>query len=338
MATSKPESTPSITPKILLGAALGLACYAAFAAFSGDLDATLAALGSVPLTLIAAACALSLTNYLIRFPRWERYRSLVGVDISRGASLIVYLSGLALTVTPGKVGEAFKSVLIRRLSGTPIHTTAPIVLAERVTDLLGFLLLILTASLIGHLPLDWIFWTAASLCALICCALLSPATSRGFVSLTSKLPGGAWAAPRLEGALSSARTLLKPRELPTATILAALGWGLECTACWLLARHFAPAIPFATCAHAFAVAAVAGAVVVFSPGGLGVTEASLFGLLLIALDTAGLDHAAATAAAASIVLLSRLCTLWFAVLVGICATALFSRLDPASPSSVSSAP
>ena len=327
---AKPEPVTSHAGKIALGVLLGLACYAAFGALTGGFDETLTALKTVPLSLIATACALSFTNYLVRFPRWERYRSLVGVEISRGSSFIVYLAGLSLTVTPGKVGEAFKSVLIRKLDGPPIHRTAPIVLAERVTDLLGFLVLIVAASLAGGLSLDWIFWPAVSLCAVICLALLSPTVGRGLVATAARLPGGNWTAPRLEGALTSARALLAPRELPTATLLAALGWGLECLACWLLARHFAPDIPLAACAHAFAVAAVAGAVVVFAPGGLGVTEASLFGLLFLALNAAGLDSAAATAAAAAIVLLARLCTLWFAVLVGIAATAIFSRLDPAS--------
>ena len=325
---AQPEPVSSHAGKITLGVLLGLACYAAFGALTGGFDETLTALETVPLSLIAAACALSFTNYLVRFPRWERYRSLVGVNISRGSSFIVYLAGLSLTVTPGKIGEAFKSVLVRKLDGTPIHRTAPIVLAERVTDLLGFLVLIVAASLAGGLSLDWIFWTAVSLCAVICLALLSPTVSRSLVATAARLPGGGWTAPRLEGALSSARALLAPRELPVATLLAALGWGLECVACWLLARHFAPDIPLAACAHAFAVAAVAGALVVFTPGGLGVTEASLFGLLLVALDRAGLDQIAATAAAASVVLLARLCTLWFAVAVGVCATALFGRLTP----------
>jgi glycosyltransferase 2 family protein len=332
---SKPETTSGHAGKIALGVFLGLACYAAFAAFTGDLDSTLSALESVPLTLIASACGLSFLNYLIRFPRWERYRGLVGVNISRSSSLIVYLSGLSLTVTPGKVGEAFKSVLIRKLDGTPIHKTAPIVLAERVTDLLGFLVLIMLASLAGGLSLDWIFWTAASACLFICVPLSSPGISRELVKLSGMLPGGGWLAPRLDGALTSARALLAPRELTGATLLAALGWGLECLACWLLARHFAPDISPAACAHAFAVAAVAGAVVVFSPGGLGVTEASLFGLLLLALEAAGLESAAAAAAATTTVLLARLCTLWFAVLVGVIATMLFSRLDPASQAPVS---
>ncbi len=332
---AQPEPRAGHAGKITLGVLLGLACYAAFGALTGGLDETFTAVKGVPLKLVAAACGLSFVNYLVRFPRWERYRSLVGVELSRGSSLLIYLAGLSLTVTPGKVGEAFKSVLIRQHEGTPIHKTAPIVLAERVTDLLGFLVLILGFSLAGGLALDWIFWTAAGACLGICLALLSPAVSLALVNLSAKLPGGNWLAPRLEGALSSARALLAPRELTGATLLAALGWGLECVACWLLARHFAPEISLALCGHAFAVAAVAGAVVIFTPGGLGVTEASLWALLLAALGAEGLSESAGATAAATVVLLARLCTLWFAVGVGVVATALSSRLDPASPGSVS---
>jgi len=325
---AQPEERAGHAGKITLGVLLGLACYAVFGALTGGLDETLEALRGVPLTLVAAACGLSFVNYLVRFPRWERYRSLVGVELSRGSSLLIYLAGLSLTVTPGKVGEAFKSVLIRKHEGTPIHKTAPIVLAERVTDLLGFLVLILGFSLAGGLALDWIFWTAASACLVICVAVSSPAVGRQLVKLARGLPGGAWLAPRLEGALSSAHALLAPRELSGATLLAALGWGLECVACWLLARHFAPEVSLALCGHAFAVAAVAGAVVIFTPGGLGVTEASLYALLLAALGTEGLGESSGAAAAATVVLLARLSTLWFAVAVGVVATALTSRLEP----------
>lgn len=332
---AQPERRGSHAGKITLGVLFGLACYAAFGALTGGLDETLTAIKGVPLSLVAAACGLSFVNYLVRFPRWERYRSLVGVELSRGNSLLIYLAGLSLTVTPGKVGEAFKSILIRQHEGTPIHKTAPIVLAERVTDLLGFLVLILGFSLAGGLKLDWIFWTAASACLVICVAVVSPAIGRELVKLSRMLPGGGWLAPRLEGALTSTQTLLAPRELSGATLLAALGWGLECLACWLLARHFAPEIPLALCGHAFAVAAVAGAVVIFTPGGLGVTEASLYALLLAALGAEGLSESAGATAAATVVLLARLCTLWFAVGVGVIATGLCSRLDPASPGSVS---
>ena len=58
-------------------------------------------------------------------------------------SLLLFLSGFALTVTPGKVGEVLKSYLLRESFGQPIARTAPIVLAERLTDLIGLLLLTL---------------------------------------------------------------------------------------------------------------------------------------------------------------------------------------------------
>ena len=44
-------------------------------------------------------------------------------------------------MTPGKVGEAVKAVLLRASHGIPVARTAPIVVAERVTDLIGLLLL-----------------------------------------------------------------------------------------------------------------------------------------------------------------------------------------------------
>ena len=325
---AQPEERGGHAGKIAVGVILGLACYAVFGSLTGGLDETLSALRGVPLGLVAAACGLSFVNYLVRFPRWERYRVITGVELSRGRSLLIYLAGLSLTVTPGKVGEAFKSVLIRQHEGSPIHKTAPIVLAERVTDLLGFLVLILGFSLAGGLALDWIFWTAAGACLLICLAVSSPSFGEKLTQLSAAMPGGGWLAPKVAGALSSSRALLAPRELSSGTALAALGWGLECLACWLLARHFAPEVSLALCGHAFAVAAVAGAVVIFTPGGLGVTEASLYALLLAALGAEGLGESAGAAAAATVVLLARLSTLWFAVAVGVTATALTARLKP----------
>ena len=55
-----------------------------------------------------------------------------------------------MSVTPGKVGELFKSALLYELKRTPVSQSAPIVVAERITDLLA--LVILTA--IGALALD----------------------------------------------------------------------------------------------------------------------------------------------------------------------------------------
>ena len=97
----------------------------AFLAISGDLGA-----GKTTFVKnVAAACGLSFLNYCVRFLRWERYRALLGIRLSRWTSFRIYLSGLALTVTPGKLGEAFRAFLIEREDGTPVARSAPMVLA-----------------------------------------------------------------------------------------------------------------------------------------------------------------------------------------------------------------
>ena len=53
----------------------------------------------------------------------------------------ILLAGLAMSITPGKVGEVLKSYLLRRKVGAPIHATAPAVLMERVTDVVAIALL-----------------------------------------------------------------------------------------------------------------------------------------------------------------------------------------------------
>ena len=84
-------------------------------------------------------------------------------------------------------------------------------------------------------------------------------------------------------------------------------------------------LSFGFCVFAFSLAAIAGAVLIVFPGGLGVTEASMGGLLAREYSAAGLAAGAAQASAAAATILTRLCTLWFAVAVGLVATALFYR-------------
>ena len=46
-----------------------------------------------------------------------------------------------MTVTPGKVGEWLKSYLLKEVHGTPVTRSAPILLAERLTDSLALLII-----------------------------------------------------------------------------------------------------------------------------------------------------------------------------------------------------
>lgn len=311
--------------RLVIGCALGAALYLGIALWA-DLGAMVEAARGFPFGLLVVAMGLSFANYLVRFVRWERYRSLLDIHLARGDSLRVYLAGLALTVTPGKMGEAYKSVLLRRLAGTPIHRSAPIVVAERFTDLVGFLVLVAVGGLASAPEFAWIFWWTLIGCVALFGLVSSRGVAQAVVVLVRRVPVLRRLAERIDGAFVSTRVLLRLRELPLAVLLATLGWSLECLAFWLIADALAPGrLPFLYCVFTYAVSAIAGAVLIVFPGGLGVTEASMGGLLSRRLEATGSAKELAHVQAAAATILIRLCTLWFAVGVGLVANALIER-------------
>ena len=110
------------------------------------------------LRLLVPVLALSLFNYGLRWIRWEIYLRRLGVTLSKGRSLAVFLVGFLLSVTPGKAGELGKAWLVRELGGGKAMRVVSAVLAERVTDVLGTFVLIA----LGTFPLVGGPWIAAS--------------------------------------------------------------------------------------------------------------------------------------------------------------------------------
>lgn len=322
----------SLGRRLVAGIALGVVVYTAMVFWRGT-ESLAAALADFPLWILPAACGLSFANYALRFLKWERYRRLLGIDLSIRASWTVYLAGFSMGITPGKMGEVVKSWLLRRTSGTPVHKSAPIVVAERVTDLLGYLLLIAIGGIASQPAFQWIFWATLGLCAVGLALAGSPTFARIVAKVVSRTPYFWRLAGKVEGAFESTRVLLSPREVVGPTLLSTLSWGLECVGFWLIANGVSnDPVPFLFCVFAYSISAVAGAVAVLVPGGLGVTE-GLMGTLLRRELQPGLEASllpaialeVARSQAAAAVILARLCSLWFGVALGLVALAIFRR-------------
>src|SRR5690554_3844614 len=88
---------------VLLSVLAATAGYLAFSLWSGWQDVADA---FVLIGWLGTGCALalSLVNYGLRFGRWQLYLSRLGHPVEYGSSLRIYLSGFALTTTPGKAG------------------------------------------------------------------------------------------------------------------------------------------------------------------------------------------------------------------------------------------
>src|SRR5260370_26003198 len=133
-----------LTRGIVLLAALTIAVAALVVAW-GDAAAVLSRLGRVPPLLIVPVVLLTVWNYTLRWLRWNYYLRVLSVHgVSKVESALVFFSGFAMGLTPGKSGEVTKSYWLREIVGpdrAPLARTAPIVFAERLVDGIAMLLL-----------------------------------------------------------------------------------------------------------------------------------------------------------------------------------------------------
>jgi uncharacterized protein (TIRG00374 family) len=303
--------------RVILGVAAGVAIYVAFSIWA-DARSVGRALASFHWLIALAALALASLNYLVRFGRWHYYLKVLGLKVPVGHSLLVFLGGFSLTVTPGKLGEVVKAFLLRESHGIPAARTAPIVVAERFTDLVGLLLLACVG--IFSFKADPRFLIIASI--LIGFGLLVVSVesiAAFFLRLSSHVPFVRKVTPKLEEAYRTTAELLRPRPLILGVLLSVVSWFFECTAFWAVVHGFAGAsVDIQAATFIYASMTVAGALS-FLPGGLGVTEAGM--LAMLGQLATGCNRSVAAAAT----FVTRLCTLWFAVLVGIAALLIFAR-------------
>jgi glycosyltransferase 2 family protein len=306
--------------RVLGALLLGVLVYGAFVLYAG-FSAMRESLERFAWSTFVLALALSTSNYAFRFAKWQYYlRRLDVTGVGVVDSLLVFLSGFVLTVTPGKVGEVFKSAVLARTHGVPAARTAPIVVAERLTDAIGVIALIVVGSGAFAGGLGWALAGGIAVSAGVLLvvwdrparALLRVLAGRGGVA--------ARIAPKLAIAFDSLKIVAGPAALLWPTALSIVAWGLEGVALYGLVRGFGAYVPLAAAVFFYSTASLAGALIPV-PGGLGVAET------LIKEQLARLGGVSAGDATASMILV-RFATLWWAVLIGFLALALLRLRYP----------
>ncbi len=313
-----------LTRGVIVAALLAIAVFALVVAW-GDAPAVLAALSRFPPLLVVPVVGLTVWNYGLRWLRWNYYLRVLGVGgVSRSSSLLVFLSGFAMGLTPGKSGELTKSYWLREIAGpsrAPLARTAPIVFAERLVD--GIAMLILATS--GLISFQ--FGAVALLAvAALACAAVGVVQARGLVHWVldllrrSRRPRAVRAAEVLQTIYDSARELLTWRRLGLAVGVGVVSWGGECLGLYviLLGLGAAPSLVLLNQAtFALAAGSLVGSASLL-PGGIGAAEGTLAAVLDF---VAGQPRDVAAAAT----LLIRACTLWFGVALGAVALVLLAR-------------
>lgn len=280
-----------------------------------DFDLLLKSFAKFNLLLIPILLLLSLGNYFARFFKWNYYLKRLEIKLSVRDSLAIFMSGLLMSVTPGKLGELLKAYLVKTVNKTPVSVTAPIIFAERATDFLSLTIL----ALIGAYIYNYGRNAALIITILIILGIFILTNRKLFDSLMIILAKIRFIEKRVESIerlYHSTYTLLKLKPLIVAVAISVISWGFECYGYYLVIYNFNNIISISWSFFSYSFSTIIGAVSML-PGGLGVTEGSF----LLMLSSKGLS----TNDAAATTFITRVATLWFAVIVGVIAVIIFQK-------------
>lgn len=275
-------------------------------------------------------------NFSLREVKWNFFRKRAGVDVPRLPSALIYFSGYSMCISPGRIGELIKPLMYKEYYDQPLKRTIPLVFCERLTDLLGMLVLCgatLFAFIDGikqagvdesqaSVPLG--IETVAPfliLSVVLLAVLIALVRSRRFVGLMLNLIPKHEKLDKikekLEGLYNSTYPLLTGYNLTAMTLFATFSWFFECYATYVLSRYGlgVESITLVQVIFIFCFASIVGGLF-FLPGGLGGFEAVMIAsyILLGAADPA-----------VAITFLCRAGTLFFGVAVGVTAILITTR-------------
>jgi glycosyltransferase 2 family protein len=318
--------------KIVLSLVFGVLVVAALSLVA-DARQLVATLRGFAWGLAPAILGLTLFNYALRFLKWQYYLRLIGVrGLSTGDSLGIFFSAFTMVMTPGKVGELLTSYLLRRVAGTPVAASAPIIVAERLTD--GLAMVGLAALGLTSVRFGWPVLALTLVGGAVGVALVQhrPLAERLLVAgERSRVRALATRVHHLREFYESAYELLRPGPLGLAVAIGFVSWFGECVAFYLVLLGLGLPASWSLLIAATAILALATLIgsVSMLPGGLGVADASIAGMLLLVVAplTALMTRDVAVAAS----LLIRFATLWFGVLLGALVLLLYHRRFGALP-------
>ncbi|MBI5288849.1 MAG: flippase-like domain-containing protein [Chloroflexi bacterium] len=306
--------------RLLISTVFGIVVFAALLAY-GDVRKVGASVGEFRWELAPIILGIALGNYVLRFVKWHYYLRKVGVrGVAIGDSFLIYMSGLGMTITPGKVGEWLKCYLLRDMHGTPVTRSTPILLAERLTDALALMVL----AMIGVIAFERQTWPIVAVVVLGSAVTVAISRHRGLtrrlVASAGRLPVIGRYTPQIDEMAESNYLLMDPVGVILMTLLSVVAWGTQVVAFYLVLIGLdvdAGADTFARASFILPISTLAAALLLL-PGGLGAAETGI-----TSLSVGLLDLGRSTASAATLII--RVSTLWFAVVLGLIAFAILLR-------------
>lgn len=289
----------------------------AFIALYADVPRLVAALAHFRWQYLPLILGLTLFNYCWRFVKWQYYLRRLEVRIHWWKSLLIFISGLSMAITPGKVGELLKSYLLKRSTGAAMSRTSPVIVAERLTDAIAMVGLAATGLVLYRFGRELLLvLLVLGLAGIL--LIQNRLLALSLLSFGERLPIVSRIAHLMRAFYESSYTLLQWRPLLLAILIGFVSWAGECGALYFvfIGLGIGASVPlFIKAIFILSVSSLVGSASGL-PGGLGTADGSILGLTRLLVSPSTTIGGAAT-------LLIRLCTLWFGIALGVIALLIF---------------
>ena len=239
--------------------------------------------------------------------KWHFLLKNCELDVPLTKSIAVFFAGIAFEITPGQIGTLMKSQILKTSCNIPRTKTVPIVVVEKMYDLIGAIL----ASIIGIVILGMDFYliiiAILALVVIFFFMFYRPASEILFKRITKTK----FFSKRVDNISEFNKIIQKSTNVKIATICILLGvtyWFTVSTAAYYTLIAFDVNVLDYLTVFAIYTTSILLAAISFIPAGIGVAEGSIAGQLT--LNGIGVS----TALILSVMI--RIFTLWYAVGVG----------------------
>jgi uncharacterized protein (TIRG00374 family) len=262
----------------------------------------------IRLEYLALIIALVFLSHIVKSFRQKEWLHVLGERISTRQNFVIYMAGLSLINTPGGVGTFIKSYYLKEKSQIPVEKSIPVIFWERYHDLLAGTSIIL-ASLVLYFSLISMSLIIISSIILIGVYLLMRKWAFPVI-LYQKLSKSRFISKNFPefGPTKSFSILANSKNMTKGWLYSIFGWMVDSVAVYVVFLALNVDLGYLLTSQIYFTSLGYGALSLL-PGGIGVHE-SMQDFLLI---RQGLELHVAS----SLVVLSRLSTIWLATVLGV---------------------
>lgn len=295
----------------IIGVIIIIIFYSVFVSIS-DLDEFLKEIDLIKIELIPIILALHFLVVILRIFRQKILFDSIKVQLSLKEHFMIHLSGLALIMTPGGLGQSVKAVYLKEKNNVSYGKSISLTLSERFYDLLSVIPVIFVMSFF----VDSFEAKLSSILVsiLLITSLIIVRNKKIFNFMISKLPK-IWILKSVVENSDELFDVLKQLTLRKTFMLSFFvgigSWVVAGIAFYYSFIAFNLELTFFETTIISLVPIVIGTLS-FLPGGIGITEITMMGFL----SSYDLDNSLSSA----LVLFTRITSIWFLTAIGIIAT------------------